>query len=377
MDINYLLFAAFLLIILQNIVVSYNSNRRVAIRLFANHYINLKDCLSFALLLFLIIVAITDNDNPDYYNYQVVYNTSTSTILDTDIGYSFVMNCARKVGWSFETFHAVIYTFFYILLWISLVKLKLNKNIAIGLYALFPFAYDAIQIRFFCATCIMLYSLSFLMDKKTGGIIKYLIGIIVAATFHSLAIFYILFLFVRIEDSNKNRQTILRIAFAASCIAMMVSLFSDSFRNIFVYIFSLSTSSRKFNYYNQGVNWRNVFILAVQELMFFYASKINKDIAFSYDNQDKTRYREISTLLYGCNLAVCCTLPLLMVSQNFHRIYRNIYILNYGMFTLSADHNVRDQRNVFVISLITLGFFSSLFWNYFQDGLDVLFVLFN
>lgn len=376
MAINYFCVVIYLFLVLGNLFYANSRNKRqIMVKTTSIHKIDIGTVLAFLLICFLVFLAITDRDNPDYNSYRTSYVMHTVNTVDK--GFEYLRNIGWSLGWSFELFHAVIYGFFYLVTWVALCRFGINKNFALGLYALFPFAYDAIQIRWFCACSVVLFSLSFFMEERKSSIVKYVIGVLIASTLHSLSIVYLLFLLVKIEDSAKSKQTILRVVFGLSFLVIIVSTVNPSFRQLLIYYFSLNTSQQKFNYYNRGVNWRNVIFLIAQELFFYFSAKTNYSISKSLDGAEHHEYRIISNLIYGCNLAICCTLPLLLISQNFHRIYRNMLILNYGLPGLLIGNETKDNRKMLCMLLFLLGFFSNLLWNYYQDSLNVLLVFFN
>lgn len=375
MDISFIKISVFLLLIAANILIPFDQRfGTIHIRLTRFRHVSLNDLLAFVLLVFMFILCISDNDNPDYYNYKMTYVLGIED--SPDMGFILIKNFSRAVGLSFEMFRLVVYTFAFLVLWMALCKLDINKNLVLCLYAFFPFAYDAIQIRLFCTTSIMLYSLHFLLEKKTSSVIKYVIGILIASSFHALGIIYLLFLMVMLDDKKKSKQTVLKIVFGVSILLMLTSVFSDSFKNLLTYLFSLSTTEKKFNHYNKGTNWRNIFILIAQEMFFYFSSKLNKDIVEKTETSTRKRFHLMSELIYGCNLAICCTLPLLMISQNFHRLYRNLSIINYGILGIYCGNKISDNRKYPCIILLALGFLSSLSWNYYQDSFSKVFLIF-
>lgn len=375
MDISYIKISIFILLIAANILIPFDQRfGSIHIRVTKHRYVSLNDLVALAFLFFLAFLCISDNDNPDYYNYKRTYVLGIED--SPDMGFILVKNIAKALGFAFEMFQTIMYVCVFSILWMALCKLNVNKNLVLCLYAFFPFVYDAIQIRLFCTTSIMLYSLHFLMERKKSGVIKYVIGILIASSFHALGIVYLLFLMVMLDDTKKSKQTFLRIVFAASFLLMLTSFFSDSFKNLLTYLFSLSTTEKKFNYYNRGTNWRNIFILILQEAFFYFSSKINKDIMEKSKSSTCQKYHLMSELIYGCNLAICCTLPLLMISQNFHRLYRNISIINYGILGFYCGNKMSDNRKYLCVILLALGFLSSLSWNYYQDSFEKVFLVF-
>lgn len=263
------------------------------------------------------------------------------------------------------------------LTWIALGRLGINRNIAFCCYALFPFAYDAIQVRFFLSFTIVLFSLQYLIDEKRSGLIKYIIGVVLATLFHSTAIIYGLFILIRLNGNEKLRQRLLAAIFAVSIVLMGYSLFhpNSAFRMVLVNLFVSNASEIKVRNY-LGYSWKATLMLIAQELLFFATAAINKKMAEDVYERDALEYK-VSQLIYGCNLVISCTLPLLLVTPQFLRLFRNLTLLNYGIPGLLAANGEKSQRKTICILLFIISFLSIAGWNYFMgDSLEEVFLVF-
>lgn len=357
-----------------NIIYGLRSSTHPQTLKLKNHYCDLGKVISLCLLVLLVFLVVHDHDNPDYSGYFRRFN-NLALPGSIDLGYEQIMKWGGVLGLDFDAFRVIIYSLAYILTWIALGRLGINKNIALGLYALFPFTYDAIQIRFFLSFTIVLFSLPYLMDEKKSGLIKYIIGIVIASFLHSISIIYGLFLLVRLNGRERIRQRLLGVIFAVSLALMAYSLFhpNSAFRMILVNVFVSNASEIKVRNY-LGYSWKATIMLVAQELLFLVTATINKKIVESSQEGEREQSYKLSQLIYGCNLVISCTLPLLLVTPQFLRLFRNLTLLNYGIPGILVASREKSQSKVICGFLFVLSFLSIMLWNYFMgDSLEEVF----
>ena len=110
--------------------------------------------ISIGMLVFLIVIIAMNTDNPDYVTYKWMYESGANV----ERGWGLLEKIALTIGLQYDGFKTLIVAISFILTLIGLIKLNINENIIFALYAFYPFAMDAIQLRNFLAASIIVFS---------------------------------------------------------------------------------------------------------------------------------------------------------------------------------------------------------------------------
>lgn len=190
--------------------------------------------LIFGAILF-VMLTLCDDRSPDFRAYKNIYGLCPTTInfqdsfytalVHTEFGWKLLNNIFKASGFTFEWFVAVI-TGISILFLNSFILKYCNKNKLLGLfwlYGSFCLSYFYIGIRMGLSISLFLGILLPLLEERKY--IKYLFGVLICTSFHTVSILYILLIIVkRFTLSNLYKHLI--VCFILG-IGMMVTGLSD------------------------------------------------------------------------------------------------------------------------------------------------------
>lgn len=287
--------------------------------------------------------------NPDIDNYKNLYKVIGDGVQVRNIerGFCIFIMLANRINLSYNEF---IFVFLSIAVFIFLKALIFfDKDIKtpLLLYIIFPFFLDVVQIRNFMAMAITLFSLRFLVRDDWKGICFYIVGILTASAFHSVALCYLVFIFIH----KKYRATlcILSVIF----IALLVTIFSDAVINI-------NFIDRMQKYMEKLLQGTRTYtkILFGSFFMFYYIMLkiLNVKGTNIVENIGWSKYK----LVYAISKMMFIFLPVTFFDVDFFRIYRNIIPL----FNVAICSQIKKQNiaNRFFYKTILFIFTIVLFW---------------
>jgi hypothetical protein len=164
---------------------------------------------STILLILVIWTLLGFSETVDLFNYRIMYDEAGqidpfsffSDYTGRDKGYTFFMSCFNYLGASFDFFHATIATILVLSLIYFSRKITKSTLMVLLLYLIGPFFIDTTQIR-----TLIVHILTFIAfyEYAKGGQIasmKAICIILLASTFHILALFYLpFFIFVKFHE---------------------------------------------------------------------------------------------------------------------------------------------------------------------------------
>ena len=301
-------------------------------------YSKLKSSLAF-LILFLMI-SLKGEVGPDYYGYLVRYDNfdPIDSFLKANLEYSwYLIEYITNVNqWSYQ-----MYTFFSAIIGVSFLVLSQNKIKYIG-FLVFIFQLLLVQLglsgmRQFIAVCILVYAVTIYFFENQKSIIKFLLLIIFAASFHvsALAMTFVLPFLIKL---NKKQYLLI-------FLIVIVGIYSEIFKSDFdKYDFRYLQGSR-----SSAGAWIRFAITAIITIFGFIKS--NRRIY----------YLGLSILFFGLILGVINTIAL-------HRF--NYYLLPIASLILIRNYKLSKIQHkrinyVYVISILYL-----LFWFTFSNYSD-------
>lgn len=290
--------------------------------------------------------------NMDFNNYYTLYlsNNGSISARNVEIGFKFLMFISNKIGLSFNAFRIGIALMGYIMIFNTIKKYSSNPNLVFSIYLIYPFINDVIQIRNFLAASIVVFSFRYLLESGKYNSLKYISGILIASTIHLSSLFYLIFIIAKYI----NHKTIFRIVFL---IFPVLTIFA--YTPLYIYLVRLFTDSEKIlSYLSRRTTWGLFFVFGILFLFYFLQYYLNnecrKDIF--YENKSDIRsgiFGEINVnryefynMILKVNTLLMLTAPLLVYNFNFIRIYRNIMILNYIVFSDGILFNKKSKRSV-------------------------------
>lgn len=128
-------------------------------------WIRKKDRAVFCLVfLYAFSIFVFNTDNPDFTNYQNQYYGATggySEPIFTALVFLF-----RSIGFNFWVFRGFVAFAGLALISRTICKYSPYPNLSLFLFLLYPFVIDVVQIRFFLAYSIIVYSIKYIINYQ-------------------------------------------------------------------------------------------------------------------------------------------------------------------------------------------------------------------
>lgn len=307
---------------------------------------------------FLLWVLMAFNyNNADYNMYKNLYHLygNSSELFSSEILFQILCKIGNYFDISYRVFIAIYSIIPVTLMAIAFRKLTKNSNLVVGLYMLFPFLLDAVQIRHFMAISIILFGIQFLITENKKDIWKYLICNIIAIGFHYIAAFCLLFILVKFFENKKIlffciTLDILLIVFIVS--GLGVSILSNILPSEKVQAYFLSTEYRP-------SNWVIIMAMCLQAMTVVYAyilanvwhERYDNDIYQNEGNKNIEKEKNTIELILKINNLSLLLIPTFIFNIQLYRISRTILILNYIM--LGITFGKKNRKDDIVILLVT------------------------
>lgn len=287
----------------------------------------------------------------DIGNYINDYNTlSTRNYVSVfnDPGYILVIGELAKRGFSFFEFKKVATFVGLFLIYFSIYRMKKwNMMLVLGAYLVYEIFMDTIQYRNFMGLAFLMLGLSFLLENDIKGKICYLVCIIIASSFHSVMIVYLLFL---LKDNELIFKYFKRVVGGLFILIIFITFINDRtipFLRLILNFFG------KTNIIGSGYSKANgsvAFILPLVSLILFIwvLSRYNRD------------YKNVSEI-YKIDYLAVLFIPVCLMSFQWYRIIRNLNLINYVAISDLLEkkkENRLAKRNIMAILIALL-----VFWN--------------
>lgn len=321
------LFILYLMLILLNLLCGIERNsvivkyqkKQIGNRLF-NRITNRAQFFSALLLVFMIVLVVLNKENPDYVNYKWMYESG----MQVEPGWNYLEKLAISFGMQYDEFKSVVAIISFIILFYGLVMLDVNENIILAIYAFYPFAMDAIQLRNLLAMALVLYAYHFLVRNDKVGRWLFAGLVIIASTIQSVFPIYLVLLLINHKNPVSVRNKLIGILLVCSFIVLTVMKIAPGLVNdIGLLLFSARTD--KVDYYvqnNVGYGFLSFGMMHAFFTLSMYYCKKNTEVL---SEKEKT----LTNSIFWSDLLLLCTLPLLTIHIEFYRIYRNMCLLNY------------------------------------------------
>lgn len=261
--------------------------------------------IAVANTIFMWIIVTFCYNNADYANYLKIYE---NTDIISDQGFAIMCKIFNGLGFSYNVMLGVISAICLYLLYSAFGRMSDKIALVTMLYLLFPFPADAIQIRNFIAMSIVIYALKFLEEGHTKkDTAFYLICVLIAMSFHVLAIVYIILPIVNKLSVKLN----LLVGFLGSFVIV------GAFRILGQYF-------QRIGEYNSKVSLIAVILYMLPFLFLYIAGIYLCNIKANKNITDSTNKLIMKSCIYLSMYNM-----LLFANLNYHRIVRNfIPVLN-------------------------------------------------
>ena len=293
------------------------------------------------LWVFMAIIMCCNTYNNDWDAYEYMYSLidSIDNIALTDVGYGFLNFVANKyVGLEFWEFRA-IFTFVGMLILRRIItEYSPYPALVLGLFFIAPFfPNDIIQIRNFMSQVIFLYFVTKWIESKNRSVIWYLLGVALAITMHSSAVYFVAFLLLCIVKNDKKLY--IGVFFATLFVGVLPRILG------LIPFISIHKITHYLGAINQGIDIRGViivFLIIMQTYILYYIWQYS-------EKTENLRLRKWANIVYKMNilcLPVCAVM--LVWSFNFYRIPRNMLLLNYIVYSMY----LKEKKEKKIIDLL-------------------------
>lgn len=283
----------------------------------------------FLSFVFLWILIAGNTHNPDLQAYKNIYYGDNRSI---ELGFVLLTKLFRNMNISFEAFVAII-SFFCLVMTFTTIKLYTkNLNLVMGLYMIYPFVIDAIQLRNFIATSIVIFSIRYLLRNNLKNKLKYVFFIILAGMMHQLFFFYLLFLLIDI----KKRNTKIKVIVGSSLLFSVLVFLNGNSIPLLDQILPISPEKYR-RYFSTKLRYGFLINWSFNLLYLFLINLSKKRVSQNKNELDVSNIERYITLVFWINVVTVVFFPLYMLNVNFYRLYRNISLINYSVYAIAID----------------------------------------
>lgn len=348
----------------------------------ANVYENFKkkpisEIISYILFLLSVILVAASTKTHDYISYSKNYYGYMNS--NFEVGYTYISNFLFSLGVSFDIFKLITMGIGMILIRSTAKKILGSEMLWIYyiLYMIYPLALDSPAIRNTLAMSITIFAFPYLIDKKRGSGIKYMLLIFVASLFHGTARFYYLLIVLRIYNKQHSIiNKLLRLSFAILILnAIIMSLYKPYLTIVLNIMEQFLVSNdymdiKKTVYFDIVGNFGFLLFAGYQLLSIYVIKHITnifesrlRDVNSPNKNENMKLYNFAKYLLY-CDVLLLLLVPVYRVNSNYFRLFRNIIPLIY-ISILSSLRNVKSHK-IKTIAIIALFFVATIVFAYLQ-----------
>lgn len=300
--------------------------------------------LSFVVIFsFLWILAGFNTGNADSSQYVAMYDAAAQgNFYYAEKGFLLICMFFSKIGFAYQEF-LIIYCFVALFLMSKFIINNTTKPAFVFvLYGLFPFLFDAVQIRNLMVEAIFLFSLRFLEDFKVKNVLLYVLFTCLAATQHSIAVINFIFLLAYIKKTKL-------VAF----ISMFIGItFVISSRTILPMLMDFVVSSR-FNYSlidpNVALSTIIKYILFEMVIIILALLTLHKQRIKMYNYPDINRR---TTFLIRIIVITVAFVPLIAVNGDYFRAFRNCLIIYYCVISNKYNQVIFTEGVVFELCMV-------------------------
>lgn len=317
------------------------------------------------LIITMTYVVVISSEIPDYANYKLIYNSMNIYDAHMEPGYTLLETVGNNMGIPFNVFRGIIIACAFSLIVGTLIRIRTNISLVLSLYAICPYTLDVIQIRNFMALSLVTCAIFCLQDSSIKGKIKYIAIILLAATFHIIALVYLCLLLLGGDFVNKFRRQIIITIFSLSFIFSILLRMNTS-AIIGLGLMFFESNSGKSAYYVQG-NVRLGYLYFLLNQLLFIAGDYFGLLSPMPKDSETGQMSSKETFLYQnilwINILITCFFPLCMIHMDFSRLFRNMTLLNYIVLGVQLKKDNRTKTGLLSILFILLGMALNFYLN--------------
>lgn len=295
------------------------------------------------IILFLCLITFFSNDVADFENYEKAYTYISNGNIYNDLGIGWYYLC--KFG---SFFNLTYIEFKIIIIFFSCILIRKTVNYFIddyrystliwSLYLIYPSILDCVQVRYFLAEAIVIFSIRYLILSNIKNNIKYICLILIAFTIHSSSIFYIILLFIQLF--GKKQKLLNYFIYINIFIIILMKQYIIRFASLFINVNRIE----RYFYSDNAVGIYGIFAYMTTIIFFIIISnsleKISKKIITNI------KFKQYLTIFKNSNKLMSIVLPLTLFDTNFFRIQRPMWLLLYIAGVILIKNNIFVIKNL-------------------------------
>lgn len=285
-----------------------------------------------------------------FYNYS-------SVALRSEPIFGFLNKTFNMLGFDYQQFLIVLASFI-CFLYYKIIK-KYNKpGFILGLYFIFPFIMEVSQVRFACASVLVVYALLINAEEdiNKNNIYKVISLIVIAGLIHYaafLAFTYLLF------NKLSKKETVINVLIILLVMFTINFLFSK-----IIYISGNSSLVNKINFViklNSNKNRAAIILSAFRILLFFFGYLFIYIVFLNKKKYSESNQKIIDTV-FKYNIIALLIVPLIGYSTDLYRLQQLLAIPNYisYSFFLNKENVIHYPKKIYLRDFVFI-FFCILF----------------
>lgn len=323
-------------------------------------------------LALLIIIFAGNTDNGDRYLYLLNYNSLISPTYkgEFEVGYQMLARICVQLGLTYNQFLLIV-VFIGLSLISSTIKMFTPKiSYVIALYFIYPFLWDVVQIRNFLAMSIIIFGMRYIINNKKNYF-KYVVCVLIATSVHTSSIFYLFILLIKVKNTKK--LFIITLITTVSSIVFMPKILG--ILSIFVSVDKIEayTQTKTSGITKSFVIFYYIYLIILVKYSVNLIKKYNCDDEKPINHTVKYKFGKFSINRRIRNIDENSVLKLVIISMlgiyfllqnlNFIRIYRNLYIIYYILFSICLSKMKKDKKYyIYFISVLCFVILSFVFF---------------
>uniref|UniRef100_UPI00405605A8 EpsG family protein n=1 Tax=Acetatifactor sp. TaxID=1872090 RepID=UPI00405605A8 len=307
--------------------------------------------LEYIICLLLIVIMGLNTYNVDMKNYVNLFHLIQAGVWPNGIekGFLLLLYLANKLNLQYYDVVCICAIVGTLLVVKGIRKYTDNIWPVLLCYFIFPFFLDVIQIRNFMAMAIFIYGTQFLLEKNKIGLIKYIITILISASFHNLSYIYLIFCVLYLDYRIVKKYII-----PAMWIVGFVALInSDAIFNTLSYF-----APNILRYTGNGLGGTQFSTKIAYVLYLALVSYIFKLVKSDYWHQGIEETRE-QQLIYKIAEVANWFIFFMVFDVDFYRVYRNLLVLFYVVWCdyIFEGKKVRNNGFPFLLIFLVISFY--------------------
>lgn len=318
----------------------------------------------YMLMLLLILLMFGNTYNADMNLYIINYENilESSYKGEFEIGYQLLAKISANLGLSYRQFLLII-SILGLGLISSTIKLFTHRiSYVLGLYFIYPFIWDVVQIRNFLAMSIIIYGMRYLISENKNYY-KYIVCVLIASTVHMSSLFYLFLVLVKINNIRKlSIGLIFTVIISIFFMPQILNILSNIVPQIKMQAYtqtetSILTKSLGIGYYIYLVILVKISVDIINKIDSKGSKSLRYTKKYTYGKffiKKKTKDIDPESILKICIIS-SLALYFFINNLNFIRIYRNLYIIYYILFSVTL-FKIDNSKLYYKYYILILGF---------------------